>query len=110
MRIIPTLPITLNEIAFALNDTGKIREHKIIKAITTDSRKAECGDLFVALDGDSTSGENFTEDARKKGAYIISAKNPCSDFKVIDTSLALLRIASYYKSKFRICQGVFEKF
>ena len=100
MRIIPKFPITLNEIAFALNDTVKIREHKIIRAITTDSRKTECGDLFVALEGDSLSGENFTEDARKKGAYIISAKNPRSDFKVKDTSIALLSIASYYKSRF----------
>ncbi|MBE6643994.1 MAG: UDP-N-acetylmuramoyl-tripeptide--D-alanyl-D-alanine ligase [Ruminococcaceae bacterium] len=100
MRIITKLPLTLGEIAFALQDSHKESEDQFIQAITTDSRKAEKGDLFIALNGDKSSGEDFIEEARQKGAYILSAKFPQADFKVKDTGLALLNIAAYYKSKF----------
>lgn len=89
----------LNEIA---RDT--LSEHiphnsVIITAITTNSKEVCAGDLFIALTGDNSSGEDYIQDAKKQGAYILSSRDQGADIKVKDTTLALLKIASYYKSK-----------
>ena len=46
----------------------------VISAITTDSRLVKKGDLFIAIDGENISGEDFVESAGSKGAYILSRK------------------------------------
>lgn len=99
MRIIPKLPITLREIADATNTN--ITSNESIVAITTSSKEVCPGDLFVAIKGETANGEDFTEEAKNKGAYILSSKDDCSDFKVNDTLVALLEIASHYKTKLK---------
>ena len=101
MRIVLSFPLSYLEIADAIGAEKKRGRAFTVGAITTDSREAKPLDLFVALDGELDSGEKYTDDARKKGAYILSSKVETADFKVDDTSLALLKIASYYKTKFK---------
>jgi len=101
MRIIPELELSLNEIAAAIGcDSAKYGNSKIC-AITTDSRLVNPGDLFIALQGEKTTGELFTDEAKSKGAYVISTKKSGVNFTVDDTSIALLRIATFYKMKLK---------
>ena len=78
----------------------------VISAITTDSRLVKKGDLFIAIDGENISGEDFVESAGSKGAYIISRKWEKADIKVKDTRDALLLIAEKYKEKFHLKETV----
>lgn len=100
MRIILSFPLSSDEIADAIGCEKKYKHAFTVEAIVTDSREAEAQDLFVALEGDSDTGEKYIYDARNKGAYILSKINESSDFNVSDTALALLKIAKYYKTKF----------
>lgn len=101
MRIVPEIPLSISEISYALGISTSECNISTVNAVCTDSRALEKNDLFVALKGDNVSGENFTAEAKKKGAYIISEKDENATFKVLDTHKALLDIASYYKSKFK---------
>lgn len=100
MRIIPTQALTINEIAKATG-APELPINEPINAIVTNSKEVEKNDLFVALNGDFTSGENFTAEAKRKGAFILSAKDKSADIIVMDTEAALLSIAAYYKTKLR---------
>ena len=44
------------------------RPDATFRAISTDTRTLEPGDLFLALSGDSFDGEDFVREAVKKGA------------------------------------------
>ena len=98
MRIIPNIKLTLSEVAYATGITTSNLDLPI-GAIVTNSQEAKKNDLFVALRGESANGEAFTENAKKSGAFILSAKNNNADIKVTDTEAALLNVASFYKSK-----------
>ena len=100
MKIVPNLKLTLSEIACALGATIPTYDFPI-GAIVTNSQESRAGDLFIALNGKNTSGELFTESARKNGAFILSSRDKFADFKVSDTEQALLNIAAYYKSKLK---------
>lgn len=100
MKIVPSIKLTLTDIARA---TGAPLPQidSTICAIATNSQECNEHDLFIALNGESTSGENFTENARQNGAFILSAKDKKADIKVANTEYALLRIAKYYKQKLK---------
>lgn len=78
----------------------------IIKAITTDSRKAENDVLFIPLKGEKVDGHNFINSALEKGAVVLTQYD--ADFfdgtvvKVKDTRIALGDIARYYLEKYRV--------
>lgn len=99
MRIIPEINLTLNEIEYAVHSSHACSENVIIPAIVTSSKEVLPGDLFIALPGDKRSGEDYIDEAKARGAYIMSSKRGASDILVFDTYMALLDIASYYKSK-----------
>ncbi len=101
MRIILSYPISSHEISRAVSGREKAVSDFTVTAIVTDSREAKSGDLFVALKGEDNSGERYIKDAQKSGAYTLSAENEYADFKVSNTSVALLKLASYYKTKFK---------
>jgi len=71
------------------------------RAISTDSRTIEPGDLFVALAGDSFDGHQFVEQVVAKGAAgVIVSRDldrlpPCVVVKVPDTLQALGDLAAY---------------
>lgn len=99
MRIRLELPLTANEIARAMGAFTKVDDNIKFSFITTDSREALSKDLFFALDGERISGENFVDDAKKRGAFCISSLSRDADFTVHNTEEALLALASYYKTK-----------
>jgi UDP-N-acetylmuramoyl-L-alanyl-D-glutamate--2,6-diaminopimelate ligase len=47
-----------------------------LAGIAVDSRAVAAGDLFVALPGFSTDGENFIDEARRRGAAAVMAREP----------------------------------
>lgn len=82
------------------SDEGEIRE------ITTDSRKAQTGALFIPLVGEKADGHNFISQAVSMGAMSLTHND--IDFvsgtviKVADTKKALGDIARYYKEKYQL--------
>ena len=101
MRIILSVPLTLNEIAKNALSTHILKGNATVSAIATNSKKVCPGDLFIPLMGEKHNGEDYTDEARSRGAYIISSRDCNADIKTDDTMLSLLKIASYYKSKLR---------
>ena len=80
-----------------------------ILGITTDSRKITEGVLFVALKGENFNGEDFAEDALKKGAAaVLVSKNADVKnisgviLKVDDTLTAYQKLASHWRKNFSI--------
>ena len=58
-----------------------------VKGLSLDTRKLKKGDLFFALKGSQINGENFINDALKKGACaVISTKKVNGNSKIITTN------------------------
>ena len=74
--------------------------------ISTDTRKVEAGDLFVALVGETFDGHRFVEQAFERGAVgaIVSQEVPAAEGKTVirvgDTLLAYQNIARLYRERF----------
>lgn len=100
MRIELEIPLSLREISVAAN--GKHSCHnKTVYAITTHSKMVKPNDLFIALKGELSSGEFYVDEAREKGAIILSQNQTLADIYCTDTRIALLNIAKLYKSKLK---------
>lgn len=66
--------------------------------ITTDTRKIEQGDIFLALKGDNFDGHNYVATAFDKGASLAITSRVVGDFAQIvvdDTRLALGQLGKY---------------
>ena len=80
----------------------------VVKRVSTDSRDAQKGDLFIALIGDNFDGHDFIVQAVKKqaSALVVSKKIAVPDnipvISVPDTAKALGNIAQFYRKSFRI--------
>ncbi len=100
MRIALGMPIAICEIAEALMIKANTAKNAVISHLTTDTREAKDGDLFVALRGKDASGEAYIIDAKRRGAYTLAS---CStaDLTCDDTESALLSLAGHYKSKLK---------
>lgn len=80
------------------------------RRISTDSRTIKAGELFLALDGANFNGNDFIENAFKKGAIgAIGGYFPPTfhndrkiRIKVKDSTKALADIAFYHRMKFKI--------
>ncbi len=76
-----------------------------IHTITTDSRKADKGVLFIPLKGEHQDGHDYIQSALKSGAVSISERDidGCGTvIKVENTRIALGDIARYYKQKYPV--------
>src|SRR4051812_29353570 len=81
-----------------------------ISRICTDSRAAQPGDLFLALQGEQFDGHAFLDDVAKKGAAAVMVKRrrkkqelpPCAVIVVEDTRKALGRLAAEYRKDFTL--------
>ncbi|MDF2892498.1 MAG: murF [Clostridia bacterium] len=77
-----------------------------ITGITTDSRKLQGGDLFVALKGEKFDGHEYAETAVENGAAVVLSHQKLKEatpyLLVEDTLAALHKLAKYYKNKFSI--------
>ena len=75
------MELTWNEVLAATNakvHSGKLRGNDAIPKITTDTRKIETGDLFIALRGENFDGAEFAADALQKGASAVLVGAPLS--------------------------------
>ena len=95
MRIMLGIPFALSKIAEAIGGEKNIDSDPIISYITTDTREALEGDLFIALKGINYDGNNFINEAIKKGCYTVSY-SPGSSIICKNTKAALLYFAEYY--------------
>jgi UDP-N-acetylmuramoyl-tripeptide--D-alanyl-D-alanine ligase len=79
----------------------------VFAGVSTDSRKIEAGDLYVALVGDRFDGHDFVEDALAKGARgavvsrapVVAASTPL--YRVEDTLVALGALAAFRRRSLR---------
>jgi UDP-N-acetylmuramoyl-tripeptide--D-alanyl-D-alanine ligase len=107
MRVKLSIPLALREIEGVISPI-KRNVNRMVEYITTDSREAESGDLFFALDGDITSGEEYVSDALSRGAIPVTKSTLFPGIHVKDTRDALLSLSHYYLTRLtslkeRIC-------
>jgi UDP-N-acetylmuramoyl-tripeptide--D-alanyl-D-alanine ligase len=96
---------TLDRVAAALGDTGGRRHPRgpvELSGITTDSRKIQPGQLFVALAGENFDGHDYLESAIDQGAGAVVVSRAGEDlrvpvYRVDDTLVALGQLANYYR-------------
>ncbi len=98
----------LYDIASATQAVGNTWEfdNYEIKAIKTDSRLIEPGDLFVCLEGSRFDGHGFVEDALKRGAVAILGEKPLcfkkTPYLLVQNSLnALADIVKLARKRFK---------
>ena len=112
------MELTWNEVLAATNakvHSGKLRGNDAIPKITTDTRKIEMGDLFIALRGENFDGAEFAADALQKGALAVLVGAPLSKsvekalknakgavLTVSDTLAAYQAIAHAWRMKFGV--------
>ncbi|MBR7117342.1 MAG: UDP-N-acetylmuramoyl-tripeptide--D-alanyl-D-alanine ligase [Clostridia bacterium] len=93
MRIRLGSPLSLCEVTEIFQIPAPTRDAEF-QYITTDSREAMSGDLFVSLSEIPIDSLKHTAEARERGAVTLGA---FGDLRVKDTSSMLLRLANYYK-------------
>ena len=96
MRIKLDTKISVNSIIQATNGITGLDKEMSFSSITTDSRECCPGDLFIAIDGETDSGENYIDQVIKIGAFALSKTSSIGCICVPDTVEALLQIASNY--------------
>jgi UDP-N-acetylmuramoyl-tripeptide--D-alanyl-D-alanine ligase len=76
--------------------------------VTTDSRAVNAGDLFVALVGERFDGNEYIEEAFRRGAVaaiasrVVGGASPTPHVVVADTRIALGRLAAHWRAKFTL--------
>ena len=112
------MELTWSEVLAVTNakvHSGKLRGNDAIPKITTDTRKIETGDLFIALRGENFDGAEFAADALQKGASAVLVGAPLSKsvekalknakgavLTVSDTLAAYQAIAHAWRMKFGV--------
>ncbi len=96
--------LKLSEIANACG--GTFNSDCEIKGVCIDTRKITAGCLFICIKGERLDGHQFAKEALEKGAAAVMVHSniniPGAYVKVKDTSKALLDLAAYYRSKFKL--------
>ena len=100
MRIKPDFELTIEDIALATGGKTALPRSTPFLAFATSSKDALPGDLFIALDGERTTGRNYIGDATARGAYTLS-EDKSADICVCDVRLALLDIVKAYKKRLK---------
>lgn len=75
--------------------------------LSTDSRKVESGNVFLALRGETFDAHDFLNEVVQAGAVAVIAERIPADFSVPalivpDTKLALAAIATYWRQQFNL--------
>ena len=96
--------MTLNEIIQVVGGKTNIDSNKKIKKIKTDTRKINKGDIFIALKGSNYDGNDYVEEAIKKGAIACICEKDINDkCIVVDSTLdSLYSLGNYIRSKYNI--------
>ena len=103
---------------FSLAELNKILQHNLVQTvnsspdlsvlgITTDTRKIQSQELFIALTGENFDGHNFTQQAVDKGAIAVIVDRQIESltvpqFIVKDTLEAYQQIAHWWRDRFNI--------
>lgn len=82
----------------------KEKSESEVTSITTDSRKAEDGCLFVAVKGERADGHQFLPQIFEKGALgalvEVKPENPAGPYILVDSTLQAVKdIAEYYREQ-----------
>lgn len=100
--------LTLTEVAQVTGADTNSDEKIFFNDVTTDSRKVTSGVLFIALKGEIFNGEDFAEDALRKGAAAVLVSKTAKKIsggivlKVDDTLTAYRQIAGAWRNRFKI--------
>lgn len=105
--------LTLEEILKAVNGKILIQNNEgYFNKVSTDTRKIEKDNFFIALKGDNFNGNNYATLAIEKGASIVMVdevnfniedlNNRGTIIKVKDTKVALGDLARFYRNKLGI--------
>lgn len=99
--------LTINEIVLATGGELICEDKNVlIKSVSIDSRKISEDTLFVALKGENSDGHDYVIKAFENGAVaaLCEKRIDCDKPIIIveDTSLALGKLAKYYKKKLNI--------
>lgn len=96
--------MTLNEFIKVIKGISSINSEDLIKEIKTDTRKINKGDIFIALRGKNYNGEDFIDEALRKGAIACVVENSINDkcIEVKDTIKSLFLLGNYIRNKYHI--------
>lgn len=96
---------SLDRIADALHlelEGARPRGHAPLRAVSTDTRTLQAGDVFVAIRGDTHDGHAFVRSAVEAGAAAVVVSDPVAAagagvpvFLVVDTTRALGALGAY---------------
>ncbi len=113
------MKLTSQEIQEVTQALGQnIDSSKLWTGLSTDSREAAAGALFLALVGENFDGHNFIAGALKQGCQGLIVQKDVAEqmtqeqqkniqiFKVQDTLKALQQLAHYQSQKFNSCMKV----
>lgn len=82
---------------------GLMGENVSIRSVSTDSRRLQPGDLFVALQGPSFDGHDYVQVAVERRAAAVMISRPVSTsipcLQVTDTRLALGQLAALWRER-----------
>ncbi len=96
MRIVLSRPFSLYGLLDRLEVDPNGLPDMQIKAISTDTRELLPGDLFFALRGKSSNGEEHIPTASKQGALTLGSYGSGADIPTVSGEYALLKCAEYY--------------
>ena len=98
MRINLSLPLKAKDLKKVLRADSSVPDETVFTHLCSDSRIVQSGDLFIALKGLNFDGEDFTEDAIDKGAFVISVFSGDRSFTVAKTKEALFDLAHHVRN------------
>ncbi|HEY0564846.1 MAG TPA: UDP-N-acetylmuramoyl-tripeptide--D-alanyl-D-alanine ligase [Terriglobales bacterium] len=100
------MKLSLQEIANALNASGKFEGEAVAENYSIDSRAVNAGDLFFAIKGERYDAHDFVRDVIGRRAYAVVAEARAGEFGdlsgvlvVEDTLAALQALGNYVRRK-----------
>lgn len=98
------IPLKFKEAAAAVKSSTELCGS--FDSVCTDTRKITQGSLFIAIKGENFDGHDFAQKAIESGAQAVICEKDCGlgdrQILVESTRLALLDLAGYYRSLFKI--------
>lgn len=98
------IPLKFKEAAAAVKSSTELCGS--FDSVCTDTRKITQGSLFIAIKGENFDGHDFAQKAIESGAQAVICERDCGlgdrQILVESTRLALLDLAGYYRSLFKI--------
>ena len=100
------MKFTLKQLAAALSSASITADAEIF-GLSTDSRKINAGDVFVALRGEKFDAHDFLPQVAATGASAVIAEHLPDDFKlpalvVPDTKMALAEVGRFWRQQFTL--------